>query len=167
MKTLTEYFIDGLRSTRLYEMAKNQSDCEDIVRSECTNILENLFLLNYFEISKLPTRNIAHWKDELETSITNAGKFKVKQDNSTNRRSRIIERVFNEEDMRDYDMVYKTIIRKVYKEKETQHNTNNNSESWIDEAIIATINMMDDIEALIVEHSFIETMKWTDKKFKD
>lgn len=65
MKTIQEFLIDILRSTQLYEMAENQSNCEKNVKSQIRNILENLTLINYFNISGLPATNINHWKSEL------------------------------------------------------------------------------------------------------
>lgn len=63
MRTLQEFFIDALRSTHLYEMAKSQDKCEKTVLSQLNNILENIILLNYFKISELPSLNIEHWKN--------------------------------------------------------------------------------------------------------
>jgi hypothetical protein len=141
-------------------MAKRQSECEDQIRSQRLNIVENLVLLNYFKISGLPTTNINHWKAELKAAISKASDFKMKNDNSIGRRQRIVSRVFNQEDMTDYKMTYNRAENKFYDEKETQYPDNKESVEWLDEAVIATINQMSDIQELIVKYDMAEVNNW-------
>ena len=169
MKTILEYLIDGIRSTYLYEMAEDQSRCEDRIRYQSYNILENLVLIHYFRISGLPTYNIEHWKDELETAIYNASRFELKKNNSEKRRERLVRRVFDEKDMKKYDSVYHNVYMKISKEKETLWKDNNTSipksqlRDWLDEAIISSINQMDDIIELIVKHNPEKVENWVEK----
>lgn len=160
MKTLTEYLIDILCSSHIYEMAENQKECERIVASECRNILENLTLINYFRISELYTTNIGHWKKELTSSLYNASDFKVKKDTSIGRRYRIVRRAFDEKDMKDYDRVFRRVETKFLEEKETQYPDMSDTEGWIDEAIICTINQIDDVVDVIAKNDSLEIKKF-------
>ena len=168
MKTILEYLIDGIRSTYLYEMAKNQDKCEDIVDSQFNNIIENLVLIHYFRISELPTYNINHWKKELRTAIYNAYKFRIKNDNSEKRRERLVKRVFDENDSKDYNEIRYKILPKIKEESETLWKRSSTFSSaqlrdWLDEAIISSINQMDDIIELIVKHDPEITENWVEK----
>lgn len=162
MKTLQEFLIDILRNSYIYEMAEKQSECENIVKSQLKNILENLTLINYFGISRLPTTNIRHWKNELIAAIFNAADFNVKKDRSEGRRIRIVKRVFDEKDMKDYDRIYNRIFQKFDKENETQQ-SNKNFNEWLDQAILATINQIDDIMDLIVKQNNQKIKEWVEK----
>lgn len=151
MKTLQEYLIDCLRSTYIYEMSERQKDCEDTVKSECRNILENITLINYFRISELHTTNIGHWKDELDTAIRNAWSYKMKKDNSEGRRRRITNRAFEEKDMHEYNEIYDRVVGKFRKENETMYPSNKQSAEWLDEAIRRTMSQIDTIKELIIK----------------
>lgn len=165
MRTLQEFFIDALKNTRIYEMAYSQSKCEDMIASQCDNILENLMLLNYFNVSGLGTLNMQHWKDELDTAIYNAGKFQLKGNNSLKHRERVVNRVFNNEDMKDAEFILKRVNKKLRKEEETQYNSNPNAKEWIGEAIAALLNQIDDIKQLIINFDDIQTEKWINNTF--
>lgn len=160
MRTIQEYLIDILRSTRLYEMTESQRECENTVRSQIWNILENLTLINYFKVSQLYTTNIEHWKDELVAAIFNASRFKPKKDSSEGRRRRIVKRIFDEKDVWDYNRVYDSVQAKFYKESETQYPDNSNSDEWLDEAVLNTIGMMEDILELIVKQNTRSIKDW-------
>ena len=165
MRTLKEFLIETLMETPLFEMAENQSKCENNVKSQCQNILENLILLNYFKVSELYTTNISHWKNELCTSIFNAGDFQVKKDKSVRRRERIVKRAFDERDMYNAKVLENRIERKMDLEKEAQYDSNPKSKEWLGEAISMTLNQMQDIEALIVYNSWNEIKQWINKIF--
>ena len=165
MRTLKEFLIETLMETSIFEMAENQSKCEDNVKSQCKNILENLILLNYFKVSELYTTNISHWKNELCTSIFNAGDFQVKKDKSVKRRERIVKRAFDDRDMYDAYMLAHRIERKMDLEKEAQYNSNPKSKEWLGEAIAMALNQLQDVEALIVFNSWKEIKQWTNKVF--
>lgn len=152
MKTLEEYLIDYISHTHIYEIAKSQDKCKDVVRSECKNILINLTLINYFGISELYTTNIEHWKDELETAINNASDFTVKKDKSVSRRRRIVDAVFEEEDMYKYDRIFHRVYRKFEKEKEAQYPDNPLSAEWLDAAIKLTIDQLGVVKMMISEY---------------
>ncbi len=163
MRTITEYLINLFRSTRLYEMARSQQECEDRVSSQTKNILENLVLIIYFGISDFHTININHWKEELIISILNAADFRPKKDNSISRRARIVERTFKKDDMWDYDQIYSRIQKKFYDEKETCWPENKESQQYLDQAILGTISYMDDIVDLIVKYDLISIKEWVKK----
>jgi hypothetical protein len=167
MKTLKEILIDALRSTHLYEMAKSQDKCEKTVLSQLNNILENIILLNYFKISELPSLNIEHWKNELFIAILNAGKFRPKGDNSKDRRSRIVNRVFNEEEVKTYEYIHDSVIGKMYIEKETTFDMKNKiTLEWLDESIAAALNLIDSLKELIVDRNSVKTREWVNTTFK-
>ena len=166
MKTLQEVLIDALRSTRLYEMAYSQNKCEDMIAAQCDNILENLVLLNYFKVSKLDSLNIQHWKEELDTAIYNAGKFRLKDNNSTKRRERLVNRVFIIEDMNIPKEILKRVKKKLRKESETQYPEHPNSKEWLGEAIAALLNQLDDIKHLIVNFDDVQIENWVNTTFK-
>ena len=165
MRTLREILIDALMGTHLYEMAENQSKCENNVKSQCKNLLENLILLNYFKISKLPSLNINHWKTELCMAIYNAGDFQVKKDKSIGRRERLIKRAFDERDMTDARQLERRMEQKMDIEEETQYYSNPNSKEWLGEAIVTAINQMSDIQKLIAYNSWNEIKKWVNNIF--
>ena len=166
MRTLREILIDTLMGTRLYEMAENQSKCENIVKSQCRNILENLILLNYFKISGLYTTNMNHWKNELCTAVYNAGDFQIKKDKSTGRRERLIKRAFDEKDMNDANRLEHRMEHKMDVEKETQYDYNPKSKEWLGEAIVSALNQMNDIQQLIVYNSWNNIKSWINSTFK-
>lgn len=151
MKPLQEYMTDMLRSTHMYEMAKSQDKCEECVRGQCDNILENITLINYFRISELYTTNIGHWKDELTGAIYNASKFNLKGNNDITRRLRLVDRVFREEDMCVYDNVVYRVELKFKREEETQYKTHKDAVEWLDKAVLRTISQIDTIKRLIAE----------------
>lgn len=163
MGTITDYLIDLLRSTRLYEMARSQQECEDRVSSQTKNILENLVLIIYFGISNFHTININHWKEELIVSILNAADFRPKKDNSISHRTRIVERTFKKDDMWDYDQIYSRIQKKFYNEKETCWPYGNDSQYYLDQAILGTMMRMNDIVDLIVKNNLISIKEWVKK----
>ena len=166
MRTLKEFLIETLMSTHLYEMAKSQDKCEETVHSQINNILENTVLLNYFKISGIYSTNISHWKNELFIAVLNAGKFKPKGDSSIERRKRIVNRVFSEEEVKTYDYIYDSVIGKMYSEKETNFDRKNKIYvEWLDEAIAATMNLIDSIKELITNKNTPKTQDWINTTF--
>lgn len=159
MKTIQEFLIDILRSTQLYEMAENQSNCEKNVKSQIRNILENLTLINYFNISGLPTTNINHWKSELSSAIYNAADFNIKKDRSIGRRQRIVKRSFEDRDAKEYKNILWVVLPKFVYEKETQ-SYNDHFDEWLDQAILRTINQLDVIIELIVNKNVNQIRNW-------
>lgn len=150
MKTLREYLIDLYTSIPLYEMAEQQKECERRVKSYLHQIIENTALVAYFCISGLHTTNLGHWKNELIAALWNACNFKLKGDNSTPRRKRLIARCFNEVEARNTMLIEGTIKAKFRTEQETGYRTNKNVEEYIGETVAVVKNMMDDIEELLV-----------------
>lgn len=162
MRTLREFLIDTLTNTQLFEMAKNQQKCEDTVRSQINNIRENLSLILYFNISKLQTINLKHWKHELAINLLNAANFNVKKDKSIGRRKRIVERVFDEEDFKDYEIFNDCVFIKFDDEKEVQQG-NPMYQQWLDQAIISSINLTDEIIDLIANRNINQIKSWVNK----
>ena len=162
MRTLRELLIDTLTNTQIFEMAKNQQKCEDTVRSQINNIRENLSLILYFNISKLQTINLKHWKHELAINLLNAANFNVKKDKSIGRRKRIVERVFDEEDFKDYEIFNDCVFIKFDDEKEVQQG-NPMHQQWLDQAIISAINLTDEIIDLIANRNINQIKSWVNK----
>lgn len=97
----------------------------------------------------------------------NAGKFRPKGDNSKDRRSRIVNRVFNEEEVKTYEYIHDSVIGKMYIEKETTFDMKNKiALEWLDESIAAALNLIDSLKELIVDRNSVKTREWVNAAFK-
>lgn len=164
MKTLLEYIIDVLTSTRIYEMAEQQKDCERRVKSYLDGIIENALLLTYFGITKRHTTNTNHLKNELVAAVWNAGHFTLKQNNGAERRRRLVARCIKEREADTYQYIREIMKYKFSEEEETGFDVMRYNDS-VEETVVAVQNQMKDFAELIVNGNIYSIQEYVRRNY--
>lgn len=86
MKTLTEYLVEYLSHTKLFEMAIERKKYIQLVKSLEQQIFENWCLIRYAKIygNAHHKQYINHWKQELKTYLLKLSSVDIKGGNKSN-----------------------------------------------------------------------------------
>lgn len=87
MNKLTEYLIEQLSKTHIFEMAYSREQYIDNIDDIADQIVENWCLIRYCTLYDKDNKNKAHWKQELKSyckkllrSVVKVNKLKATQD---------------------------------------------------------------------------------------
>ncbi|MCH5167831.1 MAG: hypothetical protein J1F35_08130 [Erysipelotrichales bacterium] len=114
MKTLKEFILDSLISTKLFEQAYNREQIIRTVINLANQIVENWALILYVRQYDKENLNLNHWKSELEAHCEKIDNMNIK--GNSDKKKAFKQALIRNHELNDSSQVFKILKRKFKKE---------------------------------------------------